>query len=243
MADITVSLDLALFDRAVLRFNQDLGLSLPAAVKRAARQLDEELVRLTPPKSQAQGRKAVKRDIGRAMQLLDPAKIRNKVLQQAVQDQEFDVVAAFLSNSRKHGSGGFANVRLEHFSRELHQRVRNRRGRVGKSQGIVVLERSEYNRYVREVQGHVGSTKYAFGMAAKKLGASVPAWILKHSTVHGDIQEDYNPTNPSVTTTNRGPGIESLGPGFVQSAVTRRTNAMNRDVDQVISGRASRYFD
>jgi hypothetical protein len=242
MADATVTVDMALFDRAVLGYVQDLGLSFPKAVRAAARQLDEELLFLTPPKSQAQGRAAVKRDIGRAMLLLDPNKIHSQVLATAVRDQEFDVVRAFLANCRNKG-GPFSTLRLEHFSPSLHQSARDRRGRVRKISGIAVLERSEYNNYVREIQGHVGATKSGFGVAAKQLGGSVPAWILNHSKGLGDLAIDDTPHNPSVTTTNRGPGIANLPPGLVQRAVDRRTGAMTRDVEQVLSGRASRYFD
>lgn len=242
MPGLTVSVNTALFDRAVLRLHEDLGIELPKAVKTAARLLALDLLRLTPPKSQGQGRSAVKRDIGRAMLLLDPAKIHNAVFKQAVRDQEFDVVQAFLNNVRKRG-GTFSSSRLEPFSADLHQRARDRQGRVRRSQKVLVLERGAHTRYVHEVQGHVGSTKYAWGAAAQRLGASVPDWILRHAPAHGDFIEDDNKENPSVTLINRGAGIDNLRSSQVQFALNRRARAMTRDVEQVLAGRASRYFD
>lgn len=240
--NLTASVDTSLFDRAVLRYKEGLGIDLPKAVRNSARLLALDLLRLTPPKSQGQGRSAVKRDIGRAMLLLDPEKIHNAVLKTAVQDQEFDVVQAFLKNVRGAG-GAFSGSRLERFSPELHQRARNRQGRVTRSQKVLVIERSAYRSYVRQVQGHVGSTKYAWGAAAQRLGASVPGWILRHAPVHGDFVEDDDKENPSVTLLNRGAGIDNLRASQVQFALNRRARAMTRDVDQILKGRASRAFN
>lgn len=243
MAGLAFSLDTTVFDRAVLRYVEELGVELPKAVKGAARLLAEDLLRLTPPKSQGQGRKAVARDINNAATVLNAAKLRNKVFAQAVRDQEYDVVNAFLARLRQRGANGFSAFHLEHFSPALHQRARNRRGRVPRSRGVLVLERLEHLRYVREIQGHVGSTKYAWGVGARRLGASVPGWILKHSSVHGEITEDYNPKSPHVVLANRGPGIDNLGSSLVQRAVNRRAKAMTKDVDQILKGRASRLFN
>lgn len=239
----TTSIDMSGYDLAVRRLVTDLGLDGPTAVRTAGRQLFQELLKITAPKTQSQGRKAVARDISRAMWALDPAKIHNKVLRQAVQDGEFDVVRAFLLSIRNKG-GLLSTYRVEHFDPNLHQSKRDRRGRVQRSQRIIVLERSQHAKYVRQVQGHVGSTKYAWGVGAQKLGASIPGWILKHHTALADFEDQTNnPTNPSVAMTNKGPGIGNLETSLIQRAVNSRERAMTRDVEQILAGRASRYFD
>jgi hypothetical protein len=107
-----------------------------------------------------------------------------------------------------------------------------------------VLERSAHSKYIREIQGHVGSTKYAWGVGAQKMGAAIPGWILKHHSALAVFEDNLNAhDNPSVAMTNKGPGIGSLETSIIQRAVNRREQAMNRDVDQVLAGRASRYFD
>lgn len=242
---LVTNVDLSAYDLAVRRLVYDLGIEAPKAVQTAARQLFQELLKITSPKTQAQGRKAVARDISRAMWAIDPAKIHNAILRQAVQDQEFDVVMAFLNNLKKAGKGGaLAHYRLEHFSPALHHSARDRRGRVRRSKGIIVLERSAHSKYVREIQGHVGSTKYAWGVGAQKMGASIPNWILAH---HGGLAvfEDNRTVRdaPSVAMTNKGPGIGGLETSMIQRAVDNREKAMNRDVDQVLAGRVSRYFN
>jgi hypothetical protein len=175
---LVTNVDLSGYDLAVRRMVTDLGIWGPEAVKIAGRQLFQELMRITAPKTQAQGRKAVARDISRAMWAIDPDKIHNKVLRQAVQDQEYDVVEAFLASIRNKG-GFLSNYRLEHFNPQLHQSRRDKRGRVRRSQRVIVLERPQHAKYVRDVQGHVGSVKYAWGKGASFLGASVPSWILE----------------------------------------------------------------
>jgi hypothetical protein len=231
--------DTSRFDRAVARYTEELKIELPRAVKTAARLLAVQLMRFTPPKSQAQGRAAVKRDIGNAMWLPDPAATTNKHLQRAILAEDFDVVQAFITNTR----GAFKNYHLQHFNPSLHTSRRGRGGRVRGKPTVMVLERAEYKRYVREVQGHVGATKYAFGAAAQRLGeASIPAWILKHHASLGQIEEDYNPNNPSVTITDKSPGAESISPSTIQDAINVRTRAMTADIERITAGGASRYF-
>lgn len=229
---------MALFERAMLRYVEDLGLSFPAAVKQSSRLLNAELLRNTPPKTYAQGRAAVRRDIAHAMWLLDPNKVHNLTLRQAVIDQEFEVVKAFMKQR-----GAWPGFRLEHFSRALHQSQRDRRGRVQRSRKVIVLEKRDYNQYVREIQGHVGSTKFGWAISGRHLGVAIPSWVLGHSERQGSYSENLNPKNPEVVMTNRAPGIDQLGVGFIQRITASRTKAMNRDVEQILAGRASRYFN
>jgi hypothetical protein len=242
---LATSVDLSAYDLAVLRYVRDLHLDGPRVVRFTGRLLAEELIRVTPPKTLAQGRAAVARDIGYAMWAIDPAKIHNSILRLAVQDQEFEVVQAFMANLRKVGRGGELNrYRLEHFSRTLHQRARNRRGRVPRSRGIIVLERSEHSRYVKEIQGHVGSAKFIWGVGAQRMGATVPGWILGHSPGLGSVEDNLsNQDNPNLVMTNKAPGVDSISVSLIQRAVSIRERAMTRDVDRVLAGGASKYFD
>lgn len=238
--EIHATVDTTGFDLAVRRYVTDLHLELRDVVRTSARQLAQQLMRYTPPKSQAQGRAAVKRDIGRAAWLLDPAKIQNKRLAQLVSDEDFDAVQAFMSHVK---TGILAGIRLKRFDPFLHSSVRDSRGRVRRSQHVAVLERRPLKAYIKMILGHVGSTKYLWGTVVARFGASVPQWILRHSSIHGEIEEDISPNNPSLTMTNRGPGIGSLSTSQVQAAVNARTGAMTRDIDQILAGRASRYFN
>ncbi len=243
--DVQVSLDSTKFDLASRRYVSELGLDGSKVVRFTAKALALDLVRLIAPRSQAQGRKAVARDINRAMWAIDPAKIRNKVLRQAVQDGEFDVVRAFLTNLRASGKGGeFANYRVESFNPSLHQMARDSRGRVRRSQGIIVLERAEHKRYVKQIQGHVGSAKSPFAVSAQHLGASIPSWLLNHSPALVEYQDNSaQQGDPNIVMANKAPGIRSIESSIIQRALNRRAAAMAKDVDQILAGRASQYFD
>lgn len=240
--EFDASVDLALLDRAIIRVNEELGIELPKVIRTTARTLAVELMRLLPPKSLAQGRAAVARDVGRAVWLLDPSKIKQERFREAVQNRDMGAVQKIIDRLRAEGKWGKYTVR--YFLPSLHLSARNSRGRVQRTQPNITLDASEYKRYVRAVQGHVGATKYAFGVAAQRLGASnVPGWVLRHSPALGDFREDYTPESPSVEMTNRGPGVGNLSRSSLQFAIDRRARAMTRDVDQVLSGRLSRYFD
>lgn len=242
MSDLSTRIDFARFDRAVLRYVEDLGLDFPQAVQRSARLLNAELLRFTPPKTYAQGRAAVRRDINRAMMLLNPDKVHNRVLAQAIRDEEYEVVQAFIANLRRYRpSSLLARNKLRRFDPALHQSKRDGRGRVKRAQGIMVLERSKYERYVKEIQKHVGATKFGWAISGRRLGVSIPSWVLGHSERQGEYQENLNPKNPMIAMTNRAPGVNSIGAGFIQRMINRRTDAMNRDVQQILAGRASRF--
>ena len=236
--NITTRVDMAQFDRAVLRLVEDLGLSFPNAVKQSARLLNAELLRFTAPRSRAQGRAAVARDIANAMWLLDPKKIHNETLRQAVLDEDIDAVQKFLTFAGKQ----FRTYQVRAFDRLLHQSKRDRRGRVQRSQRIIVLERPEYNRYVREIQGHVGALKFGWAISGRRLGVAIPAWVMGHSERQGDYDENLNPKTPTIAMTNRAPGVQNIDRGFVQRMVDRRTRAMTRDVERILAGGANKYF-
>lgn len=61
---------------------------------------------------------------------------------------------------------------------ELHTKQRNRRGRIKKARQYVVVDRLSIDRYVREVQSHVGSAKSGWMAAVRGAGVKgIPKWI------------------------------------------------------------------
>ncbi len=237
---IIEGVDLSALDTAILRYVNELGLELPRVVKQTARLLNKDLVKMTPPNNQKQGRQSVSRDINRAVLLLDPDKIHWDVLKTAIRDREYDVVQSWLSRLK---SGPFKDMELVHFSPTLHTGVRDRRGRVQRSKKKLTLDRSEHTRYVKSVQGHVGYTRAWWAPSAAVLGASLPGWINRHHvTGQAVINNLDRPNNPEIIMINRGPGVSAISSAAVNSAIRRRTTSMNRDVNQVLAGRASKYF-
>lgn len=237
---LDIEIELSKLDLAILRFVSDLGISLPKVVRTAARQLNAEVIRLTPPKTHAQGRKRVTRDINKAIFGMNPAKIRSERFRQLVSQHDVDAIREILRNSQ---NSWLANFELVHFSPSFHLSARDRRGQVKGRKNLFTADWHEHTRYVRMVQGRVGSTKGWWAPSAAALGNSVPAWISKHVVPGKAVENNLSDQkNPRIVMINAGKGVDGISKSALASAIRRRTVAMTRDVDQVLRGRASRYF-
>lgn len=164
------------------------------------------IVRLTPPKTLAQGRLAVSQDIRKTMRPFDPAAIRSAGIQEIVQKQDieaYNIVAARVK------SGPMAGTKAVSFSPEVHTSQRSRRGRVGRDSKQVVLgaDARSLKRYIKDVQGRVGWAKAGWLAALRLVGGKpAPAFVEKHGAGGGAVIDDrQNPDDPSITAINRTP--------------------------------------
>ena len=66
-----------------------MGTLLPKALRGEGRQLASRLVRFTPPKTLSQGRKAVARDIRRAVLPLRPGDFDSKRIRQLIRKRDY----------------------------------------------------------------------------------------------------------------------------------------------------------
>jgi hypothetical protein len=230
------------FDAALRRYVDELGLEFPRVVKAQARLANQDLIRLTAPRSYAQGRAAVLRDICRAVNVIDLEKITSDRLRQYVESRNYEAVTAILFAQPK---GKFDGYKLLEFDPQLHESVRDSRGRVTKNHKIITLDAKEHKAYVRQVRGHVGYMRGGWAPAAHATGANLPAWVSRHTGGNSGaaINNLSDKKHPSITMINSSRGVsESIGQSRILSMVRRRTSAMVKDVNQVLDGRASRYF-
>jgi len=240
MGDFIIDVELAKLDVAILRYVDDLGIQLPKVVKFTARLLNTDLSRLTPPRSLAQGRAAVRRDINRAVLALDHTKIKLEALKEAVLERKYDVVRTILSHMRDSWLAGYDLVT---FNPELHRSARDSRGRVQRSKRRLTLDLSAHSRYVKTVQGRVGSTRAWWTPSARVLGNSAPSWISRHVPPGIAVVDNlHNLKHPRILMINAGKGVGVIDRSLIATAIRRRVVSMTRDVDQVLRGRASRYF-
>jgi hypothetical protein len=236
---LDIKVELSKLDLAILRIVNDLGVELPLAVKRAARLLNAEVIRLTPPASYTQGRKAVYRDINRAVFGLNPRRIKSPRFRQLVEQHDVDAVREIL----RHSNSWLSAYQLVHFSPSLHTSVRDKRGRVQRAKNLFTADFSEHQRYIKTVQGRVGSTKAWWGPSAALLGNALPSWITRHQVPGVAVVDNLaNPKDPRIMMINAGKGVDAISRSALAAAIRRRTVAMTRDVEQVLQGRASRYF-
>lgn len=212
-----------------------------------ARLLLKQVIKFTPPKSLAQGRRAVARDINKAATPYIDNHIQNPILRQRWADITGDENWTY-SNAELEGilrDFGWKTARVETWHPSLHTRVRNSRGRVGRNQNIFVLELSEWKRYVKDIQSRVGRMIAAWAATYVKLGGTVPTWIEKHLAggVRGGIIASTLGTGtdkPSITFTNRARGIRQIERRFAD-ALRVRGEAITKHIKGVLSGYSAEW--
>lgn len=218
------------FQLQVQRYVQDLGLTAHAVITTQGRLLFEQLMKFTAPKSYAQGRRAIARDITRAMTPLDPAFFRSASIRRAIEAKDLGRLEAI-----RQRIPGWAKWRIEPFSEGLHRNTRDARGRVQRSRKVFVLGVNEHKRYVTKMQKRAGLTKAQWSGMVGLLGGKVPAWVATHSTPYATLADfRKEKDNPHVSVSNRAHGVMS-DPQFqslLQRAILTRTIAMTRDVDR-----------
>lgn len=117
----------------------------------------------------------------------------------------------------------------------IHNKHRNEKGRIPKKiNPIIVVKSRSISVLVRTLKGHVGKLKAGWNKAALHFRASVPNWILKHSTPGGVFDLSKDKDNPSITVSNAsefGPKVEWK---IVQFALKKREGAMRRQLEKLV---------
>lgn len=249
---LTIQIDDSKFRTQLARFVDELGLAAPDVVKDQTRLLLKTVIGFTMPKTLAQGRAAVARDIARSMTPINPAyfhqpRMRERVTLLALKD-DLEGLRAVFSNSKS-----WRNWRIEPFSPSLHTSARDpRSGRVLKSQrvfipGLYTVTRAnaqtrketlggigqqakQWTKYVATVQGFVGRLKAAWGPAYEAVGGTLPAWVKRHANPRGAVKIEFgDPQRPAIEFRNGAVGVGKLIGPF-RGAMQTRAKAMATDI-------------
>ena len=232
---LTVSFDTKKHSATLTQLAAALKIDAPIAVANESRLFLKQLIKFTPPKSQAQGRVAVARDIRRAMVPLRPDSFGDdKGIVKMIRKNDIDGFNAFLKNTPNH-----KNWKAAEFDATWHKSARKSRGRVISQQKIFVLNKvAAWKRYVRKIQLRVGRMKSAWAETYVKLGGRVPAWINRHiGKASGWGKIELGGHFPKVTINNHAYGITYVRP-LVQEAFRAREEAMRKRIRLVLSGYA-----
>ena len=171
-------------------------------LKDESRRFTQEMIKLTPPKNQAQGRKAVSRDFRRANRPLKAEDWTNKTIADAIRKK--DVVAL---NSIWLKIPKLRNRTVMNFHPGIHLSARKSRGRVHGDQKIDVLPHKEWRRRLTELLSRVGRSKSGWMYAAIALGVKVtdiPKYILRnYGKAKGGVRiVTSDKSGPSITVWN-----------------------------------------
>lgn len=218
----------------VYRLNADSSLLL----KEEMRLLLRDIQRLTPPKTLAQGRKAIAGDLRRVAAPLDPDKIKYRPLARAVRNRDEQAIETIASKMKR---GFWANrklLRSENEMKSIHLAARNNRGRVKNDQGKMIMLRA-WNKYAKEVQDRVAFARAGWLAAAHGVNVALSSWIEKHA---GAAQGSYKAPTPNdllIVGTNRSSKIPNYQ-ATVEAAMRNRVNSLGKELKRLLDGGKTR---
>lgn len=126
---------------------------------------------------------------------------------------------------------------IDKATRQLHITNRGKRGRTKTPNGnpYLVIDGRSVAALTRETLTHVGRGKAGWATAAAKLGGpQLPAWISRHSTPGGFIDERKAYPAPSITVINSVPYRRDFETTrIVQAALTIRAASMRTEIKKV----------
>lgn len=218
----------------VVKLNADSQLLL----KEEMRLLLRDVVSFTPPKTLAQGRKAVDRDLARNAAPLDAQKIKMPRMAEVVRKRDVEAIQKIADNVK---GGFFKGRRLLQTTDDIraeHKKNRTRYGRVRSDKRNMALL-SVWRKYTREVQDRVGFAKAGWIRAAQGVGLKLPNFVTRHGA---NAPGGYVPPTPnrlvieSINRSSKIPNYERT----VADATKRRVNSIKSEVARLLRGGKSR---
>ena len=225
--------DLQKFAGAIGAYMRSKKVDAAKAMKAQFRLLVQRIIAFTPPRTLAQGRRRVQKDVKKATGLLDPEKFEKPYIQRLIQNSRYEQLTNIFA---RFGGGRLKGTVVGPFGEEhidQHQKSRDRRGRVRKSPkiGVAHTKPREANAYVKRVQGNVGMAKGGWARALLLMGGKPANWYARHSDQGEAIAELDHPTNPFFKFSNRSPWANQKGAETtVRNAINSRTEAIRESI-------------
>lgn len=196
-------------------------------ISKQAQLLVEHCMRLTPPKSAAQGRKRVRFDLEKIFHPIEPDDMRSSSFARLVRRSDPEAWNAMAS---KVSTGPLAGTQAVYPTPQLHRANRDRRGRAKRTRFVTLWkQRGALKDIMRDAVNRVGWAKAGWMKAYHGLmGTRAPDFVTKHGQARGIFQDGRaDLTNPYVgvyNDTGWGKGGESNR--VVGAAFNARNRAM-----------------
>lgn len=235
---LSLQMDLTRYRADMNRFITELNADGVQLLKEEMRLLLRDVVRFTPPKTYAQGRKAIEGDLRRVARPLDPAKIQMPALQKAIARRDVAAIEAITKNL---GGGWRGRTLLRSLAaiKEAHLRLRNRYGRV-RGDGRQMAFFNDWRKYLRTVQDRSGWTRAGWWRAADGVGLSLPSWVNKHRAYAPGGFLAPGDKNLSITAINRSVKIPDYENRHVVPAIRARARSLASELARLVAGGKSR---
>lgn len=233
------------FENALAKYKVACRKDWQFVIRQQSRIVGEKLVKFTPPKTAAIGKRNVARDIGKVFADLSNTKWNDKSLDKMWRTGNFEGVKKALENHpNKLQMPVFKYKRI--FSkpvRNIHKAAISRSGRVPKNwrTQYAVAGKGEVKKYVKKVQLQVGVAKSGWLAALTKLGGKAPSFVSRHGTKYGGFIDGNKRDNPFFTLINK---VSTFPQGGTPARILRRafiaqTKAMENNIKRLMdkSGR------
>jgi hypothetical protein len=220
---VSLEVNISKANALIERYHRELGIPIADVIKTQMRLFLQAAMRITPPRTQKQGRDAVARDLKRAVQPISADDFQSEAIKRVIRKRDKEAFAALLPKIRP-------NWQEVDFDPALHTKARDRRNRVRKSQKLATLDARAWKDYLKVIQSRVGRMKAAWLPALRAVGGTAPAWIGKHENPSGHYENNTaSPFNPSFTATNSARGIRNHKQ-ILNAALRARVRAMTSDL-------------
>lgn len=233
------------FENALTKYKVACHKDWRFVIRQQSHIVGEKLLKFTPPKTAAVGKRNVARDIGKVFADLSNTKWHDKSLDKMWRAGNFEGVKKALENHpNKLQMTIFKYKRI--FAkpvRNIHKVAINRNGRVPKNwrTSYAVAGKGEVKKYVKRVQLQVGVAKSGWLAALVKLGGKAPSFISRHGTKYGGFIDGNKGDNPFFTLINK---VSTFPQGGTPARILRRafiaqTKAMENNIKRLMdkSGR------
>lgn len=230
----TVQVDAREFQDAIRRYVKETGAALPTVLRKQSRLLFGRIIQRTYPRTRAEGRKAVARDIQRAVEPMKASAWESKRIRKLIRERDYSGLQAAMEEMKP----GY-RAKVVEFDPRLHQQARDARGRV-RPTGLVSPDGDEIRRYIRETQENVGRAKGGFAAAMIASGGSPPDWVRRWQKAGSVVDRLMDPAAPSIESENRSEWAEHGDDDrIVAEAIRGRTQDMLVDLQKTLE-RAAR---
>jgi hypothetical protein len=174
------------------------------AMREEMRSLLRTVMTITPPKTRAQGRAALLRDIGRAVR---PLRVRNftgrhawaKAMRKAINERDNETAQTLLRRTK----GPLSKAEVVPFTKEVHRRARDRRFRVHRWTGRMTTEADEWDAYALRMRGRIGEAKGGWANGLIAMGGTTSQWARAHAYAGDFVDALKDSSAPYIQATNR----------------------------------------
>jgi len=190
------------FHASLMNFIKFKGITVQEGMRFEGRQLMIRIIQFTPPqKGMAQGRQAVSRDIQRAIVPISPNGFKTPRIRKLVRSKNLPALTEVFK--KLDSTNRLFNTEAIQFDPGIHQRMRDRRGRVTKQVARYSSpDYQEMKQYIKDRGASVGQARGGWSKALEGMGGRSGQWYGRWKNF-GVFIDGTKKADPFFDTTNQ----------------------------------------